>query len=108
MGNKIIMSPTNPRDSLSQTLTSWRIKPPSDPNFRPAIWARIQRRAGDTWTGYLRAHLAGWSAVALVAVGVAGWTGHAAAQAKLESNREQMVVSYLGELDPRVMAKLRP
>ena len=108
MGNKIIMSPTDPRDSLSETLTAWRVKPVSNSNFRPAVWQRIQPRAGDTWTGYIRAHLAGWSAVALVAVGVAGWTGHAAAQSKLKSSREQMVVSYLGELDPRVMAKLRP
>jgi hypothetical protein len=30
------------------------------------------------------------------------------ARAKLDSSREQMVVSYLGNLDPRVMAKLRP
>jgi hypothetical protein len=102
------MSPTDPRDSLSETLAAWRVKPRSLPSFRPAVWQRIQVRAGETWTGYMRAHLAGWSAVALVAVGVAGWTGHAAAQLKLESSREQMVVSYLGELDPRVMAKLRP
>ncbi len=102
------MSPTDPHDALSKTLTAWRVKPPSTANFRPAVWQRLQQRAGDTWTGYIRAHLAGWSAVALVAVGVAGWTGHVAAQLKLESSREQMVVSYLGELDPRVMAKLRP
>jgi hypothetical protein len=37
---------------------------------------------------------------------VAGWTGRSIAQAKLEAGREQMAVSYLIDLDPRVLAKL--
>jgi hypothetical protein len=37
----------------------------------------------------------------------AGWAGHSVAQAKLEESREKMIVSYLVNLDPRVMAQQR-
>lgn len=98
------------KDPLSDTLQAWRVTPRSSPNFRPAVWARIQRerRAGETWAAYMRTHLVGWTVGATLVVVAAGWSGHWAARAKIEAGREQMVVSYLGNLDPRVMAKLRP
>lgn len=43
--------------------------------------------------------------LALLVLG--GWTGRAAAQAKLAADRDAMVVTYLVGLDPRVQAKLR-
>lgn len=101
------MIPSDPNQRLSATLGSWRVIPPRDPNFRPAVVKRIQQRARATWTEYVRAHGAVWSAAALVAISAAGWTGHAIAQARIQESREQMVVSYLGNLDPRVLAKLR-
>ncbi len=100
------MHPPDPCDPLSRTLASWRVSPPSDPNFRPLVWQRIRSRS--SWGGYVRAHLVGWSVAAAFAVVAAGWTGHTVAQANLDARREQMVVSYLGNLDPRVLAKLRP
>jgi anti-sigma factor RsiW len=102
------MHPTDANDRLSATLQSWRVNPPRDPNFRPAVMERIRRNARETWPGYVRSHLLGWSAAAVLAAIAAGWTGHAAARAKIDDHRDQMVVSYLGNLDPRVMAKLRP
>ena len=102
------MKPTESHDPLSRALAAWRVNPKADPNFRPAVWQRIRKRARETWSGYVRAHLLSWSVAAGVAVVAAGWTGHTMAQAKLEAGREQMVVSYLGDLDPRVMAKVRP
>lgn len=102
------MNPSDPNDPLSRTLASWRVNPPSDPNFRPAVWQRIRQRTRETWSAYVRAHRLGWSLVAGLAVVTGGWTGHAVARAKLDASREQMVVSYLGDLDPRVLAKLRP
>lgn len=97
------MKPSDFDDSLSRTLASWQITPAKNPNFRPTVIQRIQRRT--TWIGYVRTHLAGWSVATALAVVAAGWTGHSVAQAKLESKRDQMVVAYLSELDPRVMAK---
>ncbi len=102
------MNTSDPNDPLSRTLAAWRVAPPPDPNFRAAAWRRIARANRDTWAAYLRAHVAGWSAAAALAVVAASWAGHAAAQAKLDADRERMVVSYLGAIDPRVMAKLRP
>jgi len=101
------MIPSDPHQRLSATLGSWRMTPPRDSNFRPAVLERIQQRARATWTEYVRSHGFSWSAAALVAITAAGWTGHAVAQARLQESREQMVVSYLGKLDPRVLAKLR-
>lgn len=101
------MNPSDPNERLSAALASWRVTPPRDPNFRPAVLERIRQTARVTWSDYVRAHLVGWSTAALVAIAAAGWAGRAVAQARMENHREQMVVSYLGNLDPRVMAKLR-
>jgi len=91
---------------LKELLAAWRVEPKAAANFRPEVWARIRRAGRESWAAYVRGHLAGWAAGAAVAAAVAGWTGHAIAQARLESERERMVVSYLSELDPRVLAKL--
>jgi hypothetical protein len=96
------------RDPLSDALQQWRVNPPPDPYFRPGVWRRIGGRPPESWAAYIRSHLVGWSVAAAVALGVAGWTGHAAAQARLDGARDAMVVSYLVELDPRVQAMLRP
>ena len=90
---------------LSRRLAEWRVIPEADPNFRPAVWQRIRAQTHETWTAYVRTHLLGWSVAGALAVVVAGWTGHSVARAKLDASREKMVVSYLVELDPRVMAR---
>lgn len=100
------MNPPEKNDSLSPALAAWRLSPPADPNFRPAVWDRIKRRSRQTWADYLRGHLVGWSVTAGLIFVAAAWTGHSVAQAKLDARRQEMVVSYLGELDPRVMARL--
>ncbi len=95
-------------DSPSEILRSWRVTPPADPNFRSGVWQRISRQAGATWPGYLRAHTAAWSLVAIVALTTAAYTGHAAASARVRTDREKLVVTYLVDLDPRVQAVLKP
>lgn len=92
--------------SLSRTLADWQVTPRANPNFRPAVWERIRAQTRDTWGSYVRSHLVGWSVGASLAMAMAAWAGHSVAQARLEQGREKMVVSYLVELDPRVMAKL--
>jgi hypothetical protein len=95
-------------DPLSAVLQQWRLRPSRNPQFRPSVLQRIQQRSRETWASYVRAHRLGWSVATVVVLGVAGWTGHAAAEAKLAADREAMVVAYLIELDPRVQAKLVP
>lgn len=102
------MNPAESKDTLSQTLAAWRIRPMTDPHFRPAVWARIRQSARETWAVYVQAHLAAWSVVAVIAIMTAGVAGVSAARARLSADRETMVVTYLVELDPRVQAKLRP
>lgn len=102
------MDSPHPNDPLSENLQHWRVTPARDPGFRPAVWRRIAQRSRDTWAGYVRAHRLAWSVAAVAVVGVAGWTGHAAAQARLAAERDAMVTAYLVELDPRVQAGLRP
>lgn len=95
------------RDKLSEILQDWRVKPPSDPGFRAAVWRRIGQQGEATWTAYLRAHTAAWAVAAVLTFSVAGVAGRALAQARVEADRETMVVSYLVELDPRAQAILK-
>ena len=106
--NKKDAMPNPSRDSLSDTLHRWRVEPSPDRNFRDAVWRRIDRRARLTWRSYLHHHLIGWSATAIMAIIAAAWGGHAMAQARLDAERDAMVVTYLSGLDPRVLTKLQP
>ncbi len=81
--------------------------PPTDPDFRPAVWQRISRSTRASWPAYLRAHTVAWSLAAVLAVSAAGFTGSALARAQVRADREAIVVTYLVELDPRVQAVLK-
>jgi hypothetical protein len=102
------MHSNTPQDPLSDALHRWRINPARNRNFRDAVWQRIEDNARVTWSGYVRGHLVGWSVTAAMALLAAGWGGHAMAQARLDADRNAMVVSYLSGLDPRVLARLQP
>lgn len=102
------MPMNNPPDSLAESLRSWRVTPPADPGFRNSVWQRIDRQARATWPAYLRAHPAAWSLVAVLALSAAGYTGSALARARVQADRETIVVTYLVDLDPRVQALLKP
>jgi hypothetical protein len=97
-----------PRDSLSAVLQRWRVDPPADPNFRTAVWQRLDARARETWPAYLRSHATAWSLATLVLLGAAAYSGAALAQARVRADREAIVVNYLVDLDPRVQAVLKP
>jgi len=98
----------NPPDSLAESLRRWRVSPAADPGFRSSVWQRIDARTRVTWPGYLRAHPAVWSLLAVLALGAAGYTGSALARAHVQADREAIVVAYLVDLDPRVQAGLKP
>jgi hypothetical protein len=102
------MHSNQPHDPLSDALQQWRVQPPRDSDFRTRVWERIDQSTRLTWGTYVRGHLVGWSLTAMLALVGAGWTGHAMAQARLDAERNAMVVSYLSGLDPRVISKLRP
>lgn len=97
-----------PRDSLSAVLHRWRVDPPADPNFRAAVWQRVEGRTRENWPAYVRSHATAWSLAAVVMLGVAAYSGSVLARAHVRAEREAMVVNYLVELDPRVQAVLKP
>jgi anti-sigma factor RsiW len=96
------------RDSLSEALRSWRVMPPSDPNFRTAVWERMRKRPEVSWPAYLRSHAMAWSTLAALALLVAGYSGSALARAHVRADREAIATTYLVDLDPRVQAALKP
>lgn len=98
----------SPRDSLSETLQSWRVSPPPRGDFRASVWRRIGSRTRETWSVYIRAHSAAWLVAAVVVIGAAAYTGHSTARARVSADREALAVTYLVDLDPRVQATLKP
>ena len=57
-----------PPDPLSHTLGTWRIAPPGDPQFRSAVWARLQAARDTRWAAYVRQHAAASCAALALAV----------------------------------------
>lgn len=102
------MNLSDPNDSVSRALADWRVQPPLNPRFRPAVWQRIHQRSRETWAFYIRNRLAAWSVAAALIVTASGWLGVTASKARLDADRDAMVSAYLVELDPRVQAILRP
>ena len=96
-----------PRNPLSKVLRDWRVTPPADPNFRHSVWQRLNRQIPASWPAYLRGHAVAWMLATVLTVSAAALTGHATAQAKVQADREAMIVSYLVDLDPRVQAVLK-
>jgi hypothetical protein len=102
------MSSASPNDSLSRSLADWRVEPSANPNFRPAVWARVRDRSRQTWAAYVHSHLAAWGLATACIIALSGWAGLTVGKARLDAARDEMVVAYLVELDPRVQARLHP
>jgi hypothetical protein len=98
------MNPPETNESLTRALDGWRVVPARQPQFRAAVWARVERaRRGPSWSGYVRAHLAfaaGLMAAALVA---GGWVGREQARARAAADRAALAENYVRALDARTM-----
>src|SRR5664279_1714993 len=98
------MKDSEPNDSLPRTLADWHVTPRRDPQFRTAVWSRLEAdRHAPSWAGYVRTHatlVTGALAVALLA---GGWIGRDQARARVDTQREAMVSSYVRSLDARTM-----
>jgi hypothetical protein len=98
------MSSNEPDDALSRTLASWRVKPPARPDFRAAVWTRIERgRANLSWLGYVREHVPAIGGALALALVVGAFGGAATARARIEAHSAQLATAYVQSLDARAM-----
>ena len=96
---------SNTPEPLREALRRWRVAPPADAGFRPAVWSRIEavrRAASENWFHYFRRHAAAWSLVAVCAAGVAGLLGREAGERRATADHEQILGTYLAQIDARV------
>jgi hypothetical protein len=94
-------------DPLSGLLQHWRIAPPGDPQFRSAVWARLQAARDTRWAAYVRQHAAASCAALALAVVTGGWLGRWQAHRHAAQDREVLATTYLAEIDARVIADNR-
>ncbi|MBK9991014.1 MAG: hypothetical protein IPP19_09835 [Verrucomicrobia bacterium] len=81
---------------------NWQVRPVKNPDFRTAVWARIEaaRRAPLTWGAWLRLNAARFAFLSVASIAIAGAGGGWIATAQANQNREQLVQRYLASLDP--------
>jgi len=84
-----------------EALGRWRVRPPRNPSFRSAVWARIRKRADETWPAYLRAHVTLVVTVTIVVMAVGALGGRELARAQYRSELNSVASDYVHSLDPR-------
>jgi hypothetical protein len=98
------MTAPDPKDSLGSTLAAWRVEPPRDPQFRRAVWARLEAaRGAPTWSSYVRGHATLVAGAFAFAVVLGAVTGRGQARARVEAESRQLAASYVESLDARSM-----
>lgn len=103
---------SNPNDErLGQLLrNNYQVKPVKNPDFRTAVWARIEstRRAPTTWAAWLRLNVYRFAFLAIASIAIAGAGGGWIATAQANQNREQLVQRYLASIDPHQKTHTEP
>jgi hypothetical protein len=78
---------------------------PRNPQFRTAVWARLESRAAALpWAVYVRRHAAAVGGALVLAVAVGAVTGHEWARAQVAAESARLAAAYVGSLDARVMS----
>ena len=92
------------KDSLARALADWRVVAPRHPQFRSAVWARIEgARRVPTWSSYVRGHATLVAGALALAVVFGAVTGRGQARARVEAESRQLAASYVEALDARTM-----
>ncbi len=98
------MNAPEPNETLSRTLTDWRVTPPRNHRFRDEVWARLEaERRVPAWTSYVRANGALVAGALMTAVVLGAWTGRERARERDSAARAALVASYVHGLDARWM-----
>lgn len=95
---------SSPPPAFSRLLQAWRVSPPHNPDFRAAVWRRLEvSRQPLSWPRYVRAHGAMVGAALAVAIVVGAVTGREQARARVAAERAELAASYVKALDARSM-----
>jgi hypothetical protein len=98
------MNPSEPSDSLARTLAAWRVAPPRDPHFRPAVRARLDAAADAlSWGDYARRHAGAVTGALALAIVAGAFSGHERARARTEADSARLAAAYVQSLDARAM-----
>jgi hypothetical protein len=83
-------------------LTTWRITPQKNPEFRTSVWARLDAaRRPSTWSMFARTHPAIVGAMMLTAIVAGAWSGRTEANERTEADRAKIAANYVHALDAR-------
>jgi hypothetical protein len=87
---------------LRRALKHWSPEATLNPQFRSAVWARIDaaRGAPQTWGAWLRGHLLPVSSLAAVAFAAAILVGQQAASQTAAQQRQQLLQDYIVSINP--------
>jgi hypothetical protein len=104
LANSHAMKPSDQSGpDMQDILHPWRVSPPPDPGFRPAVWSRIEARRtlnNESWAASIRRHAALWTTALLLAMTAAGLLGDLAGRKHADAERQQMLTAYLSAIDP--------
>lgn len=99
----IMSTTTQNQDPIRGELRTWRVDPPADPGFRPAVWSRIDQARLLHWTTYWRRHAVGWSVACVLIVSASALWGHAAGLRHKQAERTAVLQTYLAAIDVTAM-----
>lgn len=98
------MNPPQGPDSLSRTLSDWRVTPPRHPHFRSEVWARLRvGEAPPPWQVFARQHAGAVGGALALAVIAGGFLGHERARSQAAEESAQLATAYVQGLDARSM-----
>jgi hypothetical protein len=92
---------------LSEALAEWQVAPPTNPQFRAQVWARLDTPVSDQWMHFLRVNLATCAIAASLVLGVGVWMGHLQAERQVRIDREALAAAYLASIDARYQIALQ-
>lgn len=91
-------------DPLLRTLAAWRVAPTRNPQFRAAVWARLERgSAAPPWVVFARQHVVAVGGALVLAVTLGAVTGHGRARSRVAADSERLAAAYVQGLDARAM-----
>ena len=103
------MDPRQTDDDLARLLRGHlNIAPKASPDFRSAVWRRIEARTAQQsrWTGWLRLHQGAVASAALASLAFSVGLGNWAAGVQARQIRERWVEQYVASIDHGVRASL--